>query len=46
MFSGRVGTKVKGGEGAARLRVGSWNIGTLMGKSIESVMILKKGRSI
>lgn len=31
MFSGGVGARVKGGKGAARLRVGSWNIGTLMG---------------
>lgn len=46
MFLDRVGANVKGGEAAARLRVGSWNIGTLMGKSIESVVILKKGRSI
>ncbi|XP_055824233.1 uncharacterized protein LOC129892673 [Solanum dulcamara] len=34
--------KAKGAEGASRLRVGSWNIGTLSGKSIELVKILKK----
>ncbi|XP_059301993.1 uncharacterized protein LOC132053918 [Lycium ferocissimum] len=34
----------KGVEGASRLRVGSWNIGTLSGKSIELVKILKKRR--
>ncbi|XP_055830866.1 uncharacterized protein LOC129899892 [Solanum dulcamara] len=37
----RVG-RAKGAEGASRLRVGSWNIGTLSGKSIELVKILKK----
>ncbi|XP_059295649.1 uncharacterized protein LOC132048985 [Lycium ferocissimum] len=31
-------------EGASRLRVGSWNIGTLSGKSIELVKIHKKRR--
>ncbi|XP_059295582.1 uncharacterized protein LOC132048918 [Lycium ferocissimum] len=34
--------RVKGGKGAARLRIGSWNIGTLTGKSIELAKILKK----
>ncbi|XP_059285715.1 uncharacterized protein LOC132039194 [Lycium ferocissimum] len=41
------GTRVreaKGVKGASRLRVGSWNIGTLSGKSIELVKILKKRR--
>ncbi|XP_019236800.1 PREDICTED: craniofacial development protein 2-like [Nicotiana attenuata] len=31
-----------GKEGACRLRIGSWNIGTLTGKSIELVKILQK----
>ncbi|XP_059315698.1 uncharacterized protein LOC132066394 [Lycium ferocissimum] len=34
----------KGVEEASRLRVGFWNIGTLSGKSIELVKILKKRR--
>lgn len=34
--------EAKGGEGTARLRVGSWNIECLIGKSIELVKILKK----
>ncbi|XP_059306307.1 uncharacterized protein LOC132057711 [Lycium ferocissimum] len=38
---GRVGSG-KWVRGASRLRVGSWNIGTLTGKSIELVKILKK----
>ncbi|XP_070054169.1 uncharacterized protein [Nicotiana tomentosiformis] len=33
---------VKGNKGACRLRIGSWNIGTLMGKSIELAKILQK----
>ncbi|XP_019248375.1 PREDICTED: craniofacial development protein 2-like [Nicotiana attenuata] len=32
----------KGKEGAYRLRIGSWNIGTLTGKSIELAKILQK----
>ncbi|XP_059310716.1 uncharacterized protein LOC132062086 [Lycium ferocissimum] len=39
------GARVRRGKcvkGASRLRVGSWNIGTLTGKSIELVKILKK----
>ncbi|XP_070020903.1 uncharacterized protein [Nicotiana sylvestris] len=41
----RVGTRGKEGngkEGACRLRIGSWNIGTLTGKSIELSKILQK----
>ncbi|XP_060212066.1 uncharacterized protein LOC132639642 [Lycium barbarum] len=34
--------RVKGGKGAAKLRIGSWNIGTLTGKSIELAKILEK----
>ncbi|KAF3661489.1 putative BRCT domain-containing protein-like isoform X1 [Capsicum annuum] len=33
-----------GSGGGGRLRVGSWNIGTLQGKSIELVKILRKRR--
>nr|XP_016438829.1 PREDICTED: uncharacterized protein LOC107764741 [Nicotiana tabacum] len=37
----------KGGKGSSRLRAGSWNIGTLTGKSIELGKILhKKGINI
>ncbi|XP_070036293.1 uncharacterized protein [Nicotiana tomentosiformis] len=32
----------KGNKGAYRLRIGSWNIGTLTGKSIELAKILQK----
>ncbi|XP_070054939.1 uncharacterized protein [Nicotiana tomentosiformis] len=32
----------KGGKGVSRLRVGSWNIGNLTGKSIELAKILQK----
>nr|XP_016483521.1 PREDICTED: uncharacterized protein LOC107804194 [Nicotiana tabacum] len=32
----------KGSKGAYRLRIGSWNIGTLTGKSIELAKILQK----
>nr|XP_009601685.1 uncharacterized protein LOC104096931 [Nicotiana tomentosiformis] len=32
----------KGNKGACRLRIGSWNIGTLTGKSIELAKILQK----
>lgn len=32
----------KGTKGDPTLRVGSWNIGTLTGKSIELVKILRK----
>lgn len=41
------GARGKGGKwdkGASRLRVESWNIGTLTAKSIELVEILKKRR--
>ncbi|XP_060179585.1 uncharacterized protein LOC132609551 [Lycium barbarum] len=34
--------RVKSGKGAARLRIRSWNIGTLTGKSIELAKILEK----
>ncbi|XP_070035288.1 uncharacterized protein [Nicotiana tomentosiformis] len=34
----------KGNKGVCRLRIGSWNIGTLTGKSIELVKILQKRR--
>ncbi|XP_059292361.1 uncharacterized protein LOC132045797 [Lycium ferocissimum] len=43
----RTGVRVGGGrwvKGVSSLRVGSWNIGTLTGKSIELVKILKKRR--
>ncbi|XP_019236652.1 PREDICTED: craniofacial development protein 2-like [Nicotiana attenuata] len=36
------GKEGKGKEGACRLRIGSWNIGTLTGKSIELAKILQK----
>ncbi|XP_019264318.1 PREDICTED: uncharacterized protein LOC109241945 [Nicotiana attenuata] len=36
------GAKGKRAKGATRLRVGSWNIGTLIGKSIELAKILEK----
>ncbi|XP_019246529.1 PREDICTED: craniofacial development protein 2-like [Nicotiana attenuata] len=39
---GTRGKKGKGKEGARRLRIGSWNIGTLTGKSIELAKILQK----
>nr|XP_009586747.1 uncharacterized protein LOC104084560 [Nicotiana tomentosiformis] len=32
----------KGNKGACRLRIGSWNIGTLIGKTIELAKILQK----
>uniref|UniRef100_A0A1S4BZ73 Craniofacial development protein 2-like n=1 Tax=Nicotiana tabacum TaxID=4097 RepID=A0A1S4BZ73_TOBAC len=39
----RVGAKdEKGGKKASRMRIGSWNIGTLTGKSIELGKILQK----
>lgn len=38
------GSKVRWDKRASRLRVGSWNIGTLQGKSIELVKILRKRR--
>ncbi|XP_070054680.1 uncharacterized protein [Nicotiana tomentosiformis] len=34
----------KGNKGVYRLRIGSWNVGTLTGKSIELAKILKKRR--
>ncbi|XP_019229619.1 PREDICTED: craniofacial development protein 2-like [Nicotiana attenuata] len=45
MSSGGAGGGVQGWEGgkkASRLRIGSWNIGTLTGKSIELGKILQK----
>ncbi|XP_019255116.1 PREDICTED: craniofacial development protein 2-like [Nicotiana attenuata] len=39
---GTRGKEGKGKEGACRLRIGSWNIGTLTGKSIELAKILQK----
>lgn len=42
MRGGGVGVGVKGNKGSDRLRVGSWNIKTLMGKSIQFLKILKK----
>lgn len=42
MGSGERGRGGFGDKGVAMLRVGSWNIGTLSGKSIELVKILKK----
>lgn len=43
------GARIEGGKwvkGASRLRIGSWNIGSLMETSIELVKILKIGRLI
>ncbi|XP_070002025.1 uncharacterized protein [Nicotiana sylvestris] len=34
----------KGNKGVYRLRIGSWNVGTLTGKSIELAKILQKRR--
>ncbi|KAF3665017.1 hypothetical protein FXO38_09825 [Capsicum annuum] len=42
--SGARGSKVRRDKRASRLRVGSWSIGTLQGKSIELVKILRKRR--
>uniref|UniRef100_A0A1U7W9B6 Craniofacial development protein 2-like n=1 Tax=Nicotiana sylvestris TaxID=4096 RepID=A0A1U7W9B6_NICSY len=39
---GTRGKKGKGKKGAHRLRIGSWNIGTLTGKSIELAKIFQK----
>nr|XP_009622436.1 uncharacterized protein LOC104113838 [Nicotiana tomentosiformis] len=39
-WEGRQGGK--GNKGACRLRIGSWNIGTLTGKSIELAKVLQK----
>ncbi|XP_019234600.1 PREDICTED: uncharacterized protein LOC109215041 [Nicotiana attenuata] len=39
---GMGGKEGKGKEGACRLRIGSWDIGTLTGKSIELAKILQK----
>lgn len=48
MFSGGgVGSMArgsKGGKGVPKLRVGSWNIRTLTGKSIELAKILQKSK--
>ncbi|XP_070033046.1 uncharacterized protein [Nicotiana tomentosiformis] len=41
---GKEGKGGKGNKGAYRLRIGSWNVGTLMGKSIEFAKILRKRR--
>nr|XP_009619302.1 craniofacial development protein 2-like [Nicotiana tomentosiformis] len=41
---GKAGKGGKGNKGAYRLRIGSWNIGTLTGKSIELEKILRKRR--
>ncbi|XP_070052853.1 uncharacterized protein [Nicotiana tomentosiformis] len=41
---GKEGKGGKGNKGVYRLRIGSWNIGTLTGKSIELVKILQKRR--
>nr|XP_009792884.1 PREDICTED: uncharacterized protein LOC104239854 [Nicotiana sylvestris]XP_016478297.1 PREDICTED: uncharacterized protein LOC107799670 [Nicotiana tabacum] len=43
-MDGTSGKEGKGKEGACRLRIMSWNIGTLTGKSIELVKILQKGK--
>ncbi|XP_016481669.2 uncharacterized protein LOC107802651 [Nicotiana tabacum] len=42
MSSDGVGRGDKGGKGVSRLRVGSWNIENLTGKSIELAKILQK----
>nr|XP_009763645.1 PREDICTED: rRNA 2'-O-methyltransferase fibrillarin-like [Nicotiana sylvestris] len=39
---GAGGERGKGNKGACGLRIGSWNIGTLTGKSIELAKILQK----
>ncbi|XP_070050638.1 uncharacterized protein [Nicotiana tomentosiformis] len=44
-LGGGAGGKVgKGNKGVCRLRIGSWNVGTLTGKSIELAKILQKRR--
>ncbi|XP_070041421.1 uncharacterized protein [Nicotiana tomentosiformis] len=44
-FRGGAGGKGgKGNKGVCMLRIGSWNVGTLTGKSIELVKILQKRR--
>ncbi|XP_075076569.1 uncharacterized protein LOC142163206 [Nicotiana tabacum] len=45
MSSGGAGVRVQGGKGgkkASKMRIGSWNIGTLTGKSIELGKIIQK----
>lgn len=39
---GARGSSSKGVKGSHKLRLGSWNIGSLMGKSIDLVKIFKK----
>nr|XP_009763775.1 PREDICTED: uncharacterized protein LOC104215629 [Nicotiana sylvestris] len=41
---GSGGKRGKGNKGSYRLRIGSWNVGTLTGKSIELAKILQKRR--
>ncbi|XP_070039706.1 uncharacterized protein [Nicotiana tomentosiformis] len=41
---GEGGNGGKGNKSGCRLRIGSWNVGTLTGKSIELVKILQKRR--
>ncbi|XP_009772709.1 uncharacterized protein [Nicotiana sylvestris] len=41
---GTGGNRGKGNKGVYRLRIGSWNVGTLTGKSIELAKILQKRR--